>query len=335
MACREGQRQRLVAVRDEDGAFRRLLRRVLDGSGLPQRRRLAKRDQLLSIAAGVEPVGDVAALGEARQLHDANAGSNAGQVDRDLRGMAAAGLVIVRQDADRKGPEVPVQLGRPRVGASGVAGGNEAEAREPVDILLALDDEDGLFGSTGSQLEQPIRKRRDALDLPRPAPLAIRAALAEVLRLEADDLEKQRACLVPVVVGGDDPALRLCLGLRLDRHAELGDQPLGRLAVGQAGVPADEIEGATADLVLVVVPLAALLAGDLDGERAVRAVPELGARRQRRGWARRTASVRDVLDPLAELAGERGSWQTPRRRCAEGLDVVQVNQGSPAPSRRG
>ena len=115
----------------------------------------------------------------------------------------------------------------------------------------------------------------------RPASLAVRTALAKVLRLVADDLEEQLSGLVAVVVGGDDPPALLWLALRLDRNAEFRDEPFGRLAVGHTGVRPDEVKGAAANLVLVVVPLAALVAGDLDGERSVRAEAQLRARRQR------------------------------------------------------
>ena len=123
----------------------------------------------------------------------------------DLVGMAAAGVVVVGQDADGESLEVPVQFLRPLVGAAGVAGGDEAEARQPIDVLLALDDENGIIGGVRPQLEQPIGHLADALDAPGPASLAVRTALAEVLRLVADDLEQQLSGLVAVVVGGDDP----------------------------------------------------------------------------------------------------------------------------------
>ena len=260
---------------------------MIERSGLPERCGLAERDQLLGITARVEPVGHVAALRQTRQRHDADAGGDAVQVRRDLLGMAAAGVVVVRQDVDVRALEVRVQLGRPLVGAAGVAGGDEAEAREAIDVLLAFDDEDGIIGSVGPQLEQPIGHLADALDPPGPASLAVRTALTEVLRLVADDLEEQLSGLVAVIVGGDDPPPLLWLALRLDRNAEFRDEPFGRLAVGQTGVPPDEVDGAAADLVLMVVPLAALVAGDLDGERSVACRSAAARASTARGSARR------------------------------------------------
>ena len=73
---------------------------MIKRSGLPQRCGLAERDQLLGITTRGEPFGDVAALPKTRQRHDADAGGDATQVRRDLLGMAAAGVVVVRQDVD-------------------------------------------------------------------------------------------------------------------------------------------------------------------------------------------------------------------------------------------
>jgi hypothetical protein len=93
MARRERKRQRLVAVRDQHAAFRRLLRGMLKRSRLPQRRRsLAQCDQLLSITAGVEPVGDVAALRQTGKLDDTHADGNAAQPRRDLLGALQSGV---------------------------------------------------------------------------------------------------------------------------------------------------------------------------------------------------------------------------------------------------
>ena len=124
----EGEGQRLVAVGGQHTAFRRLFRGVLKRSGLPERCSLAELHQAAGITTRVEPVGDVATPGEAPQLHDADAGGDPMQAGGDLLRMAAAGVVAVRQNADREIPEMRVQLDRPLVGAAGVAGGDEAEA---------------------------------------------------------------------------------------------------------------------------------------------------------------------------------------------------------------
>ena len=213
--------------------------------------------------------------------------------------MAAAGLVVVRQDIDGEPLEVPVQFLRPLVGAAGIAGGDEAEAREAIDVLLAFDDEDRIIGRVRPQFEQPIGHLADALNLPGPASLAVWTALTEVLRLVPHNLESRSSGFVAVIVGGEDPPPLLWLALRLDRNAEFRDEPFGRLAVGQPRVLPDEVNGAAANLVLMVVPLAALVAGDLDGKGSVVAVAQLSARRQR---AVRLAEqgARHVLDPLIE-----------------------------------
>ena len=211
-------------------------------------------------------------------------------------------------------------------------GGDETEAGQAIDVLLAFDDEDRIIGSASAQFEQPVGQLAEALDAPRPASLAVRAALAEVLGLVAHHLEDRRSGLVAVIVGGDDAPSRLRPALRLDRKPELRGEPFGRLANGEAGVLADEVEDAAAGLVLVVVPLAPLVAGDLDCERSVAAVAPLRARRQGAvGLAQQRA--RHILDPLLEPAGDLGEG---RRRAAgaQGPGVIEVNQGSPGRARR-
>ncbi|VUX46676.1 hypothetical protein DF3PA_270003 [Candidatus Defluviicoccus seviourii] len=118
--------------------------------------------------------------------------------------MAVASVVVVREDADGVSFKVRVQLGRPLVGAAGVAGDDKSETGKPIDILLDLDDEDRILGCLGAQLEQTVRHLADALDPPRPAAPAIRPALPEVFRLEVNDLEPERTGLVTVVLGGNE-----------------------------------------------------------------------------------------------------------------------------------
>jgi hypothetical protein len=75
---------------------------------------------------------------------------------RNLVSVTAPGIVVVGQNVDVGSSKILIQLGRPLVGAAGVAGGDEAEASQPIDVLLALDDENGIIGGVCPQFKQPI-----------------------------------------------------------------------------------------------------------------------------------------------------------------------------------
>ena len=78
----------------------------------------------------------------------------------------AARLVIVGNDADIGAREMLVQLRRPLAGASRIAGGDEAELGQIVDVLLAFDDIDRLLlGDSLQHLRQPERHLRDTVQL--------------------------------------------------------------------------------------------------------------------------------------------------------------------------
>ena len=100
-----------------------------------------------------------------------DAGGDAVQGGGDFLRMAAPGVIVVGQDEDGAPAEVRVERLRPLVGAAGVAGGDEAEARQAIGVLLALDDEDGNVVAGGAQLRQPIGDLADALDPPVQPPL--------------------------------------------------------------------------------------------------------------------------------------------------------------------
>ena len=108
----------------------RLLVRRLRRAGGPVRRRLDEVVERLDRAAGGEPVGHVALLGQAGQVHDADARGLAGERARNDVGMIAARRVVVRQDDDIGADQVLGKLGAPFPGTACIAGRRDAVAGE-------------------------------------------------------------------------------------------------------------------------------------------------------------------------------------------------------------
>ena len=164
-------------------------------------------------AAGGEPVGYVALVGEAGQRQQADARRLAGERAGHFLRMLVAVLVIVRDD-DHVGADQVLGKGRvPLVCTTCIAGRRDAVAGERENVLLALDHEQPMFQRQRlDELGQAERHLPHAFDAPHPAILhlvrwivrACPAPLAKGLRLEAADLEQQRAGFVGVVVGRDD-----------------------------------------------------------------------------------------------------------------------------------
>ena len=123
------------------------------------------------------------------------------------RGVSATGIVLVGQDRHPPGVKGRVvrEL-RPVARAHRVGGRDQTQAGETVGVFLSLDDEDPVGRVGGQQLRQAVQDAGHAVHVPRPAAAAVWSSLAEVLRVQADDLVEQLAGGVAVVVGGDDPA---------------------------------------------------------------------------------------------------------------------------------
>jgi hypothetical protein len=154
--------------------------------------------------------------------------------------VVASGLVVVEQDGDEPSLECGRVAVAPLAGAHGVAGGDQAEVAEAVDVLLALDDEDDLGGIGREQLGQAVEDGLDAVEAPDPSALAAGSALDEALGLVAHDLEEEGAVGVAIVIGGHDPAAgRLAPALGLG----LGGLGIGRSVFLAAGARALEPVG--------------------------------------------------------------------------------------------
>src|SRR5689334_20301057 len=113
-------------------------------------------------------------------------------------------LVTVCDDADLSAPKVLGVLRSPLPGPAGVAGCDQPGLLAGLNIALALDHRDLAAGAR--RLDDPgeaIENTAGVAELPVPATVAVRFALAEVLGRIASDLEQQLARLVRVVVGGD------------------------------------------------------------------------------------------------------------------------------------
>jgi hypothetical protein len=130
------------------------------------------------------------------------------QRPRDGFGVLATGLVVVRQDRDAAAGEV---LGKPRPPLAGphrVAGRDQAQFAEAIDVLLALGDPDRLgFGLGIEERVEVVGHDADAVEVVDVAALPVRPSLDELFAIDvllADDLEEQRARLVDVVVDRRD-----------------------------------------------------------------------------------------------------------------------------------
>src|SRR3990170_2019251 len=80
----------------------------------------------------------------------------------------------------------------------------QAESLSSIGIFLAFDDK---HITRGQHLGEPIENAANASQVPSPSTFAIWSALAEVLRIEAHILIKQRSALVSVGVLGSDSRL--------------------------------------------------------------------------------------------------------------------------------
>src|SRR5262249_7936164 len=122
-----------------------------------------------------------------------------------LLAMLAAFGVIVGKHHDIGTAEILGIFGPPFLDTARIRRGREPDGAKVVDVLLALGDVDGLPGGNRlHELGQQIGEPANVPQLPAPA-AAVRPALAEILRLEAHNLEPQYAALVRVIVGLNDP----------------------------------------------------------------------------------------------------------------------------------
>lgn len=124
-----------------------------------------------------------------------------------------------------------------------VAGGRHpGVVREPVGVLLAFDEVDGLPCCDGcAKLREPVQHATRVPDLPGEAAPPVGAAGPEILRRQADLLEQALAVLVDVVVHRDDlwaqdPVLILRVEEVRPRESERGNDIVG----GAPGVAFDQ-----------------------------------------------------------------------------------------------
>lgn len=117
-------------------------------------------------------------------------------------------------------------------------------------------------------------------------------------------------------------------------EAEPVDGPSAGRAVGEVQLTADQRQAVAADAVLVVEPPSLLIAADLDGNAPLTIEAQLRPCRERAiGLAQERAS--QVLDPAVQTLGDLFKGRRMGGRCrGDRPDIIQINQGSPALSRR-
>ena len=188
-------------------------------------------------------------------VEGADSFSDTAQGRDHLLAMLAAFSVIVGKHHDIRAAEMLGVFVAPLLNAAGIGRRRETDGTEVIDILLALGDVDRLPG--GHSLHEFGQQVRDAAgipQLPNPATVAIRSTLAEILRLEAHNLEQKLTGLVAVVIGLDDLGIGMADDLRGPEQA-FALQPYGRRLVSPT---ADQVEYPTAFVGLVVEPSALL-----------------------------------------------------------------------------
>ncbi len=144
---------------------------------------LLELDQVEDLPAEGEHLGDVLPL---RRADDLDAAGDVTQAGRDLAGVSDTSTVVVSDHHDRRPGEHlggmaghPGPLPRPHR----ARGGAVAASDHRLDVLLALDDPDRLVRRyRGEHVREPVEDETGALHVPDPSALAIRPALAEILR---------------------------------------------------------------------------------------------------------------------------------------------------------
>src|SRR5262249_17562015 len=129
---------------------------------------------------------------------------------------------LVHNDDDTCAVEIGCVVRAPLAGAHGVTGRYSADGLDGEHVLLALDDVDGfVFDHAGDELRYVERHAANALHVPDPSAVPIRATLAEVFREVTNDLEQERSVVVVVVVRRSDAALDIGFGEQVGhRQAE-------------------------------------------------------------------------------------------------------------------
>jgi hypothetical protein len=94
-----------------------------------------------------------------------------------------ASRVVISEDADGRAIKVLIELRLPLTGTHRVRCRGQPERFEGVDVLLALDDVHHLAVLYRFEyLRQPVRHTPHTFRAPPPSAVAVRAALAEILR---------------------------------------------------------------------------------------------------------------------------------------------------------
>ena len=164
--------------------------------------------QFLPVAAGGQPVGDIAFCGQAVQFDPVYLAAPVRQFAGHLHGMGPSRSVVVGEDGNfGAGGKTPGAREGPFPRAAMVSRGRQAERGQRVGIFFALDHKDRLARrQSGQQFRQPVRQGFAIAQIPEPAAGSgwVRPPEAKTFRDQPHDLVAQAARFVAVIVGRGD-----------------------------------------------------------------------------------------------------------------------------------
>jgi hypothetical protein len=186
-------------------------------------RLLDQREELLRCVTGIEPVGKVSSLLEARQLYDLHAACHAEKVARDRIGVLVARSVVVRYDHDVGARVVGAKLWPPRRRR---AARRRHDAQPPARCLYVLRPLEVIYGLPSpdavDKLGQPVENLGDVVEhvpVRHPPVLPYLPVILALVALDVEDLSRRRGELpvraVGQFIGGQDLVLLVTRTSRL------------------------------------------------------------------------------------------------------------------------
>ncbi|MNF89623.1 hypothetical protein D3C84_721550 [compost metagenome] len=109
-------------------------------------------------------------------------------------------LVVIRQNHYTAARKECIECIRPLASATSIAGCDQSQRLQAQYVLLALHDKHWRTQGCVQQLRQTIGNLTHALHRPHPAAFSVRATLAKVLWLVANNLKQNVAVFVGVVI---------------------------------------------------------------------------------------------------------------------------------------